>query len=80
MTLLAAFLDITAEWRAVFPRHRTTAAPPMPSCPSGERKPTGPTCLDLIALLRKDMLKKPDLIGQFRTKVTDSGLIAAAAA
>jgi hypothetical protein len=31
-------------------------------------------------LLRKDMLKKPDLIGQFRTKVTDSGLIAAAAA
>ena len=23
MTLLAAFLDITAEWRTVFPQHRT---------------------------------------------------------
>ena len=48
--------------------------------PKWRKKAHRPSCLDLIALLRKEMVESPDLIEQFSTKVTDSGLIAAAAA
>lgn len=48
--------------------------------PKWRKKALRPSCLDLIALLRKEMVEKPDLIEQFTTKVTNSGLIAAAAA
>jgi hypothetical protein len=34
----------------------------------------------LVALLRKEMVERPDLIEQFSAKVTNSGLVAAAAA
>jgi hypothetical protein len=48
--------------------------------PKWRRKAHRPSCLDLIALLRKEMVENPDLIEEFITKVTDSGFIAAAAA
>lgn len=53
---------------------------PMPNCPKWRKKAHRPSCLDLIALMRKEMVESPDLIEQFSTKVTDSALIAAAAA
>jgi hypothetical protein len=48
--------------------------------PKWRSKAHRPSCLDLIALLRKEMVENPDLIKQFSTQVNDSGLIAAAAA
>lgn len=48
--------------------------------PKWRKRAHRPSCLDLIALLRKEMVDHPELIEKFSTKVTDSGLIAAAAA
>ncbi len=48
--------------------------------PKWRRKAHRPSCLDLIALLRKEMVDHPELIEEFSMEVTHPGLTAAAAA
>ena len=49
-------------------------------CPEGLRKNGNKPLLDLIALLRTEMVKHPELIKDFDLKITDQGLTRAAAA
>ena len=48
--------------------------------PKWRRKAHRPSCLDLIALLRKEMAEHPELLKEFEVKITEKQLVRAAAA
>lgn len=48
--------------------------------PKWRRNARRPSCLDLITLLRKEMGEKPELLAPLGFKITDQGLVKAAAA
>jgi len=48
--------------------------------PKWRRNAYRPSCLDLIALLRAEMVDHPELIKDLALKITDQGLTSAAAA
>jgi hypothetical protein len=50
---------------------------PLPKWRRGARPPS---CLDLITLLRKEMVQQPALLDPFGFQITDSALVQAAAA
>ena len=47
--------------------------------PKWRRNARRPSCLDLITLLRKEMVQQPQQLAPFQLKTTDSGMIQAAA-
>ena len=47
--------------------------------PKWRRKAYRPSCLDLITLLRKEMVEHPELLKEFAAKVTETQLVRAAA-
>ena len=67
--LLASFQTFGAE--------RGAAYAPLPKWRRSARRPS---CLDLIALLRKEMAQQPALIEPIGLKIADSDLVSAAAA
>jgi hypothetical protein len=48
--------------------------------PKWRRKARRPSCLDLITLLRREMVQQPELLAPFEFKVTDQAMVKAAAA
>jgi hypothetical protein len=48
--------------------------------PKWRRNARRPSCLDLITLLRKEMVQQPQQLAPFALKITDSGMVQAAAA
>jgi hypothetical protein len=48
--------------------------------PKWRRKARRPSCLDLITLLRKEMVQQPALLTSFGFQINDSALVRAAAA
>ena len=48
--------------------------------PKWRRHARRPSCLDLVTLLRKEMVEHPELVEEFDFAVTDTGLTRAAAA
>ena len=74
---VAAYSALLLASLQTFGTDRGAAYAPLPKW---RKKAHRPSCLDLVALLRKEMVERPDLIEQFSAKVTDSGLIAAAVA
>jgi len=74
---VAAYSALLLASLQAFGTDRGAAYAPLPKW---RKKAHRPSCLDLVVLLRKEMVERPDLIEQFSAKVTDSGLIAAAAA
>jgi hypothetical protein len=48
--------------------------------PKWRRTARRPSCLDLITLLRKELVQQPDMVASLGVKTTDSGLVGAAAA
>jgi hypothetical protein len=48
--------------------------------PKWRRKARRPSCLDLVTLLRKEMAQQPQLLAPLGFKITDAGLVHAAAA
>jgi len=48
--------------------------------PKWRRNARRPSCLDLITLLRKEMVQQPQQLAPFQLKTTDSGMVQAAAA
>jgi hypothetical protein len=48
--------------------------------PKWRRNAYRPSCLDLITLLRKEMVQHPELLAEFVVKITDQQLVRAAAA
>jgi hypothetical protein len=67
--LLAALLTFGAA--------RGAAYAPLPKW---RQRAHRPSCLDLITLLRKDMIEHPELLEEFQITLTDRGLTSAAAA
>ena len=48
--------------------------------PKWQRNARRPSCLDLITLLRKEMVQQPHLLAPLGFEITDPGLVQAAAA
>jgi hypothetical protein len=48
--------------------------------PKWRRKAQRPSCLDLITLLRKEMVQQPHLLAPFNSKINDHSIVQAAAA
>jgi hypothetical protein len=48
--------------------------------PKWRRKARCPSCLDLVTLLRKEMVQQPHLLAPFGFQVNDSTMVQAAAA
>lgn len=67
--LLAALLTFGAERGAAYA-----------SLPKWRRRAQRPSCLDLITLLRKEMVEHPELLQQFDVTLTDRALTSSAAA
>jgi len=67
--LLASLLTFGAE--------RGAAYAPLPKW---RRRAHRPSCLDLITLLRKEMVEHPELVQEFDVSLTDRGLTSSAAA
>ena len=67
--LLAALLTFGAD--------RGAAYAPLPKW---RRRAHRPSCLDLVTLLRKEMVEHPELLQEFDITLTDRGLTSAAAA
>src|SRR6202011_4363252 len=65
---VAAYSALLLASLTAFGADRSTAYAPLP-------KWRGPSCLDLITLLRKEMVQQPQLLTSFAFKVTDQGLI-----
>ncbi len=67
--LLASLLAFGAERGAAYAQ-----------LPKWRRNARRPSCLDLITLLRKEMVQQPQLLAPFGFQITDQALIHAAAA
>ncbi len=75
--VVAAYSALLLASLKAFGTERGSAYAPLPKW---RRNAHRPSCLDLIALLRTEMVKHPELIKDFALKITDQGLTRAAAA
>ena len=51
---------------------------PLPHCPNGATTPKRPSCLDLVTLLREEMIEHAHLLAPFDLNITDQALTQAA--
>ena len=74
---VAAYSALLLASLTAFGAGRSTAYAPLPKWRRNARRPS---CLDLITLLRKEMVQQPQLLAPFGFKITDQALVHAAAA
>jgi hypothetical protein len=74
---VAAYSALLLASLTAFGAGRTTAYAPLPKWRRNARRPS---CLDLITLLRKEMVQQPDLLAPFGFEITDQAMVHAAAA
>lgn len=74
---VAAYSALLLASLQAFGAERGAAYAPLPKW---RRQARRPSCLDLIALLRKEMVDHPELVKAFHCPITDRGLTKAAAA
>ncbi len=74
---VAAYSALLLASLTAFGAGRSTAYAPLPKWRRNARRPS---CLDLITLLRKEMVQRPELLAPFGFKITDQAMVHAAAA
>ena len=74
---VAAYSALLLASLIAFGAERGVAYEPLPKW---RRKAYRPSCLDLVTLLRKEMVDHPELLEEFEGKITDAQLLRAAAA
>ena len=74
---VAAYSALLLASLTAFGAGRSTAYAPLPKWRRNARRPS---CLDLITLLRKEMVQQPHLLAPFEFKITDQAMVHAAAA
>jgi hypothetical protein len=74
---VAAYSALLLASLTAFGAGRSTAYAPLPKWRRNARRPS---CLDLITLLRKEMVQQPQLLAPFGFKITDHAMVHAAAA
>jgi hypothetical protein len=74
---VAAYSALLLASLTAFGAGRSTAYAPLPEWRRNARRPS---CLDLITLLRKEMVQQPQLLAPFGFKITDHAMVHAAAA
>lgn len=74
---VAAYSALLLASLTAFGAGRSTAYAPLPKWRRNARRPS---CLDLLTLLRKEMVQQPQLLAPFGFKITDQALVHAAAA
>jgi len=74
---VAAYSALLLASLTAFGAGRGTAYAPLPKWRRNARRPS---CLDLITLLRKEMVQQPQLLAPFGFKITDQAMVHAAAA
>jgi hypothetical protein len=74
---VAAYSALLLASLTAFGAGRTTAYAPLPKWRRNARRPS---CLDLITLLRKEMVQQPELLAPFGFEITDQAMVHAAAA
>jgi hypothetical protein len=74
---VAAYSALLLAALRTFGAERGTAYAPLPKW---RRHAHRPSCLDLITLLRKEMVEHPDVVKEFDVRLTDRTLTASAAA
>ena len=74
---VAAYSALLLASLTAFGAGRSTAYAPLPKWRRNARRPS---CLDLITLLRKEMVQQPHLLASFGFKITDQAMVHAAAA
>jgi hypothetical protein len=74
---VAAYSALLLASLTAFGAGRGTAYAPLPRWRRNARRPS---CLDLITLLRKEMVQRPELLAPFGFKITDHAMVHAAAA
>ena len=74
---VAAYSALLLASLTAFGASRGTAYAPLPKWRRNARRPS---CLDLITLLRKEMVQRPELLAPFGFKITDQAMVHAAAA
>jgi len=74
---VAAYSALLLASLQAFGAERGAAYAPLPKW---RRKAHRPSCLDLVTLLRKEMVDHPDLVKELDCQITDRGLTKAAAA
>ena len=73
---VAAYSALLLASLKAFGAERGTAYAELPKWRRNARRPS---CLDLITLLRKEMVEQPQQLAPFALKTTDSGMVQAAA-
>jgi hypothetical protein len=73
---VAAYSALLLAALQAFGVHRGPAFAPLPKW---RRRAPRPSCLDLITLLRKEMVEYPPLLAPFDLNITDQALTKAAA-
>jgi hypothetical protein len=74
---VAAYSALLLASLIAFGAERGVAYEPLPKW---RRKAYRPSCLDLVTLLRKEMVDHPELLEEFEGRITDAQLLRAAAA
>jgi len=74
---VAAYSALLLASLTAFGAGRGSAYAPLPKWRRNARRPS---CLDLITLLRKEMVQQPQLLAPFGFKITDQAMVHAAAA
>ena len=74
---VAAYSALLLASLTAFGAGRGSAYAPLPKWRRNARRPS---CLDLITLLRKEMVQQPELLAPFGFKITDQAMVHAAAA
>ena len=74
---VAAYSALLLASLTAFGAGRTAAYAPLPKWRRNARRPS---CLDLITLLRKEMVQQPELLAPFGFEITDQAMVQAAAA
>jgi hypothetical protein len=74
---VAAYSALLLASLTAFGAGRGTAYAPLPKWRRNARRPS---CLDLITLLRKEMVQRPELLAPFGFNITDHAMVHAAAA
>lgn len=74
---VAAYSAMLLASLIAFGAERGTAYEPLPKW---RKKAYRPSCLDLITLLRKEMVEHPELLQEFEVKVTEKQFVRSAAA
>jgi DDE superfamily endonuclease len=74
---VAAYSALLLASLTAFGAERSTAYAPLPKWRRNARRPS---CLDLVTLLRTEMVQQPQLLAPLAFKITDEAMIGAAAA